>query len=155
MLPVPATAPIWRNYPAVLILLSTNSGSNFNISVSGPTNGLSCVAVSSDCTKLVAGKNGGLLYASANAGATWTPLTTEPISGMDQRVDVARRQQARRDDRKFRQPGQRRARQHQRPAQHHQHQQQHRRRPVPAVELQYIGNGSFMPVSSTGILWAN
>jgi hypothetical protein len=24
-----------------------------------------------------------------------------------------------------------------------------------AVELQYIGNNQFMPVSSTGILWAN
>ena len=24
-----------------------------------------------------------------------------------------------------------------------------------AVELQYIGNGKFMPVSSTGTIWAN
>ena len=24
-----------------------------------------------------------------------------------------------------------------------------------AVELQYLGNGQFMPVSSTGVIWAN
>jgi hypothetical protein len=57
------------------ISVSTNAGfSWFNIPV--PTASLSCLAVSSDCTRLVTGVNNGLLYGSANLGATWTSITS-------------------------------------------------------------------------------
>jgi hypothetical protein len=112
----------------------------------------SCLAVSSDCIRLVAGANNGLLYASANRGATWTALTStnQNWSGAWMSADGS----------KFAatvsstttggiyysstspQPntiatnsicGS----------------------PGSAVELQYIGNSQFIPVSSSGILWAN
>jgi hypothetical protein len=137
------------------ILLSTNGGSNFNISVSNPTTGLTCLAVSSDCTKLVTGKNGGLLYASANAGVTWTTLTTAnqswtgawmspdgskfaattgnsgSISGgiFNDSVSVQPNTVSTNSTIGGSQGS--------------------------AAELQYIGNGAFMPIGSVGILWAN
>jgi hypothetical protein len=58
------------------ISVSTNAGASFSVSIPPPSANLSCVAVSSDCTRLVTGVNNGLLYASANLGATWTPITT-------------------------------------------------------------------------------
>jgi hypothetical protein len=137
------------------ILLSTNGGSNFNISVANPTTGLTCLAVSSDCTKLVTGKNGGLLYASANAGVTWTTLTTAnqtwtgawmspdgskfaattgnsgSISGgiFNDSVSVQPNTVSTNSTIGGSQGS--------------------------AAELQYIGNGAFMPISSAGTLWAN
>lgn len=56
------------------INLSTNGGSSF-FSVPAPAANVSCLGVSSDCTRLVAGVTNGLLYASANLGATWTSIT--------------------------------------------------------------------------------
>jgi hypothetical protein len=139
------------------ILLSTNSGANFNISVTGPTTGLSCVAASSDCTKLVAGKNGGQLYASANAGATWTPLTTaspnQAWSGAWMSPDGSKLAATTLNsgsvnggifyDSVSIQPNTVSTNSTIGSSQ------------GSSVELQYIGSGSFMPVSSTGILWAN
>ena len=58
------------------ISISTNAGTTFNVSVPVPAGTLSCLAVSSDCTRLVVGVNNGLLYASANSGATWSSITT-------------------------------------------------------------------------------
>jgi len=139
------------------ILLSTNSGANFNISVSGPTTGLSCVAASSDCTKLVAGKNGGQLYASANAGATWTPLTTASpnqawtgawMSPDGSKVAATTGNSGSLNGGIFYdsvsiQPNTVSTNSTIGSSQ------------GSSVELQYIGSGSFMPVSATGILWAN
>ena len=136
------------------ISVSTNAGSSW-FSINSPSASLSCLAVSSDCTRLVAGVTGGLFYASANLGATWTSITTtnQFWSGAWMSADGS----------KFAatvstigsisggiyysstsaQPntistnsticGSQGS----------------------AVELQYIGNGKFMPVSSAGLLWAN
>jgi hypothetical protein len=139
------------------ILLSTNSGANFNINVTGPTTGLSCVAASSDCTKLVAGKNGGQLYASANAGATWTPLTTASanqawtgawMSPDGSKIAATTGNSGSLNGSIFYdsvsiQPNTVSTNSTIGSSQ------------GSSVELQYIGSGSFMPVSATGILWAN
>jgi len=58
------------------ISVSTNGGASFSVNVPVPSANLSCLAVSGDCTHLVAGVNNGLLYGSANLGATWTSITT-------------------------------------------------------------------------------
>jgi hypothetical protein len=137
-----------------VITISTNGGTTFNVPVTAPVAGVTCLGVSSDCTRLVAGVNNGLLYGSANVGATWTAITTtnQSLSGAwmsgggstfatavstagsisggiyNYAVGV-----------------------------------------LPdtfgtnsitgsqssAVELQFIGNGQFMPVSSAGTIWAN
>jgi len=140
------------------ISVSVNSGGAWT-GISAPPGGtVTSVAVSSDCTKLVAAATNGLLYASANQGASWTPLTTtnQAWSGVWMSPDGS----------KFAgsvseigstivggvysctvspQPG-----------------------TVTttstgsicggqgaAVELQYLGGNQFMPVSSVGLLWAN
>lgn len=133
------------------ITISTNSGTSFGITVVAPASGVTCLAASSDCTRLLAGVSGGLLYASANMGTNWTALSSTnqlwsgawmspdgsklaaTVSGASGNVFSAVIS------------------------------------PLPntvttnsitgsqggAVELQYIGNNQFMPVSSTGSLWAN
>jgi hypothetical protein len=58
------------------ISVSVNGGASYSVNVPVPASNLSCLAVSSDCTRLVTGVSDGLLYASANLGATWTPITT-------------------------------------------------------------------------------
>jgi hypothetical protein len=58
------------------ISVSTNGGASFSVNVSPPSGTLTCLAVSGDCTRLVAGVSNGLLYGSANLGATWTSITT-------------------------------------------------------------------------------
>jgi len=57
------------------ISVSTNAGSSY-FSIPVPSANLSCLAVSGDCTRLVAGVSNGLLYGSANLGTTWTSITT-------------------------------------------------------------------------------
>lgn len=136
-----------------VITISTNAGGNWTISVIAPAAGVTCLAASSDCTRLLAGVNNGKLYATANMGTNWTVLTTTSqywsgvwlssdgnklaatvstsgsISGGFYSAVIT---------------------------------------PLPttttnsitgsqgsAVELQYLGNGQFMPVSSTGTIWAN
>lgn len=134
--------------------ISTNGGSSFTVPVTNPAS-FFCLAVSSDCTRMVGGANNGLLYASANQGATWTPLTSTNLllegawmssdgsrfaaaaftSGVVGGGIVSASVS-----------------------------------PLPntistnnticgsqgsAAELQYLGNGQFMPVGSTGLLWAN
>jgi hypothetical protein len=133
------------------ISVSTNAGVNFNINVPVPAANLSCLAVSADCTRLVAGVNNGLLYASANSGATWTSITTSnqvwsgawmsedgskfaaTVSGSSGGVynygvymlpDTISTNSTISGSQGT------------------------------AVELQYIGNNQWMPVSSTGTIWA-
>ncbi|MGD0744683.1 MAG: hypothetical protein ABSA45_05970 [Verrucomicrobiota bacterium] len=57
------------------ISVSTNAGFNW-FNIPAPSANLSCLAVSSDCTRLVTAVSNGLLYASANLGATWTSITS-------------------------------------------------------------------------------
>lgn len=137
------------------IAISTNGGTNFPISVATPAT-FNCLAASGDCTKLIGGANPGLLYASANQGATWTALTqtnqhwsgawmspdgsklavsvnASTLGGSDGSVSCSVVQML---------PGTTST------------------NSVcggqgGAVELQYLGNGQFMPVSSAGVIWAN
>jgi hypothetical protein len=134
------------------IATSTNFGGNWTISSAGSKT-WNCLAGSSDCTRLVAGVSGGSFYASANFGATWTPLTSTnqfwsgaamsadgtKFAGSVQTVgsvnggifySATSTQTTSTTNSIVGSQGS-------------------------AVELQYIGNGQFMPVSSSGLLWAN
>ena len=62
-------------FTASSVSISTNGGSSW-FSIPVPSGTISCLAVSSDCTKLVVGISSGLLYGSANMGATWSAITT-------------------------------------------------------------------------------
>jgi hypothetical protein len=140
-----------------VITISTNGGSTFNVTVTAPAAGVICLGASSDCTRLVAGVSSGLLYASSNQGATWTTLTTTGQSWSGAWMSP--------DGSKFAAtvstvgsiPG---------------NVYNCNVSVLPntsstvstgsivgsqgsSVELQYIGNNQFMPVSSTGMLWAN
>jgi len=137
------------------ISYSTNAGSTWFALPNAPAN-ITCVAASSDCTRLLAGTSGstgGLLYASADLGSTWSALTvTNQIwSGAWMSPDGTKLAASATTSgviggglfygTVIPQPntiatnivGSQGS----------------------AVELQYIGNNQFMPVSSTGILWAN
>jgi len=142
-------------------LAEISSGISVSNSISGwfsipvPFGTPTCLAASSDCTRLVAGVSGGLLYASANQGTTWTTLTAtnQYWSGAWMSADGNRFAATVGKSGSFNggvfygsiiaQPntistngticGSQGA----------------------AVELQYIGGGQFTPVSSTGSLWAN
>jgi hypothetical protein len=136
------------------INVSTNAGSSY-FSIPGPVGGLTCLAVSSDCTRLVAGVNGGLLYASANLGATWTSITTtnQYWSGAWMSEDGNRITATVVNNGAIGGgiyiygvnvlPGTISTNSSIAGSQ------------GSAVELQYVGNGRFMPVSSTGTIWAN
>lgn len=135
------------------ISISTNGSSSWPINVTAPGT-LGCLAVSSDCTRILAGVTNGLLYASANQGKSWTPLTstTQDWAGAWMSPDGSKFAAAAiysgtlasgvyfgsvsplsstvtTNSITGSQSG--------------------------AVELQYIGNNQFMPVSSTGTIWAN
>ena len=129
----------------------------FNVTVAAPAAGVTCLGVSSDCTRLVAGVNGGRLYASSNRGQTWTNLTTVnqawvgawmspdgskfaatvnlvgSTSGGIYKCNVSTLPNTSSTTSSGSIIGSQGS----------------------AVELQYIGNNQFMPVSSTGIIWAN
>jgi hypothetical protein len=135
------------------ISYSINSGGSWSNVTGGPS-GATCVAVSSDCTRMVAGVSGGLLYASSNQGATWTALTATNlywtsvwmspdgsklagtaltsgvIGGGVFRANVSELPNTSTTSSVCGSQGS-------------------------AVELQYLGSGQFMPVGSTGLLWAN
>ena len=137
-----------------VITISTNGGSTFNVPVTAPAAGVTCLGVSSDCTRLVAGVNNGLLYGSANVGATWTAITTTNqslsgawMSGGGSTFATAVSTAGSITGGIF----------------------NYAVSVLPnvvstnsivgsqgsAVELQFIGNGQFMPVSSAGTIWAN
>ncbi|MGA2243936.1 MAG: hypothetical protein ABSH48_02960 [Verrucomicrobiota bacterium] len=133
---------------------SANSGGSWTTISTAPAN-LFCLGASSDCTRMVAGVSNGLLYASSNLGATWTTLTTgnQFWSGAWMSPDGARfaatviqsggteggifscavsalPNTSNTNSTIVGSQGS-------------------------AVELQYLGNGQFMPVGFTGLLWAN
>jgi len=140
-----------------VISVSINGGSSYAIAIPAPASGVTCLAASSDCTRLVAGVNNGLLYATSNQGTTWTTLTTtnQAWSGAWMSPDGSRfaattSKSGNIDGGIFScavSPlsstasttssgslcGSQGA----------------------AVELQYLGGGQFMPVGATGLLWAN
>ena len=136
------------------LYLSTNSGASWFKS-SSPANNWTCMAASADCTRLVAGASNSVIFASVNFGATWTALNSPTnqawsalcssangnllsagvnnsqsgflyySSGSVQITTLT-------STNGFLSGSQ-----------------------GSAVELQHIGNGRFMPVSSAGALWAN
>ena len=134
------------------ISTSTNFGASWTPTSAGAL-AWSSLAGSSDCTRLAAGVSNGLFYASANFGATWTALSTtnQYWSGATMSADGSTFAGAVKTvgttggiyySSTSSQPnttstnsivGSQGS----------------------AVELQYIGNGQFMPISSSGILWAN
>ena len=133
------------------IAVSTNSGAAWNLT-SAPLTNWNCLAASADCTRLVAGVSNGVLYASANFGGTWTPLagsTNFVWAALASSADGTKQAGAVNTasggiyystassassvgTNTFITGSQ-----------------------GSAVELQYLGNGQFMPVSSTGSIWAN
>lgn len=132
---------------------SVNSGGWTTIS-SAPSS-VFCVAASSDCNRLVAGVSNGLLYASANLGATWTALSisNQAWSSVWMSPDGSRLAGT------VRKTGGALGGVYTYTAQ-----------PLAntantsstiggsqgsAVELQYLGSGQFMPVGSSGLLWSN
>jgi hypothetical protein len=135
------------------ITISTNGGIGWPISATAPGT-LGCLAASSDCTRLLAGVTNGLLYASANQGKSWTVLTstTQDWSGAWMSPDGSKFAAAAIYSGTLASGV-----------------YSGSVSPLPntfttnsitgsqggAVELQYIGNGQFMPVSSTGSIWAN
>jgi len=142
---------------AGIISVSANSGGSWVGIGSAPAPNLFCLGASSDCTRLVAGVSNGLLYASSNLGSTWTTLTTGnqawssvsvspdgskfaatvsqngSTSGGVFSCDVS----ALPNNTTTVSTGSLCGSQ------------------GSAVELQYLGNGLFMPIGSTGLLWAN
>jgi hypothetical protein len=136
------------------INVSTNGGTAW-FSIPAPGGTLNCLGVSSDCTRLVAGIANGLLYASANFGTNWTSITTTNQSwssawmspdgsrfagavntvgsftggiyyyGVSPQVNTVSTNSTVSGSLGS------------------------------AVELQYIGNGQFMPVSTVGTIWAD
>jgi hypothetical protein len=136
------------------IYLSTNAGASWYKSAA-PTNNWTCLAASADCTRLVAGVSNSVLYASVNFGATWNTLgspTNKAWSAICSSADGSRLAAGVNNSltgylyyssgsaqittltstNGFLSGSQ-----------------------GSAVELQHIGNGRFMPVSSAGVLWAN
>lgn len=139
------------------IVIYTNGMGGSSFSVSPPPGTIGCVAASSDCTRLlvgIAGISGGQLFASSNQGKTWTPLTSANQSWSGAWMSP--------DGGKFAasaiKSGGLASGVYFGAA-----------NPLPrtattnsiagsqgcAVELQYLGNGQFIPVSSTGLIWAN
>lgn len=134
------------------IAVSTNFGATWKTNAPAGGN-WTALAASSDCSRIIAGVSNGLLYASANFGATWTALTStnQFWSGAACSADgsifaAATRTIGSINGDIFYSAGSSRA--------------------VAttnsivgsqgcAVELQYLGNGRFMPISSAGTLWAN
>jgi len=135
------------------ITISTNGGGSWPISATAP-GPLGCLAASSDCTRLLAGVTNGWLYASANQGKSWTVLTgtSQDWCGAWMTPDGSKFAAA------AIYSGTLASGVYSGSAS-----------PLPntfttnslvgskgsAVELQYLGNGQFMPVSATGSLWAN
>jgi hypothetical protein len=135
------------------IYISTDSGATWN-PTSAPAKNWSSIASSADGSKLVAAVFGGGIYTSGNWGATWTPQTSAPTtanwlavaSSSDGTELVAAINNSTTGGI---------------------YTSQVSSQTVTtttsgyitgaqgsAVELQYIGNGQFMPVSSVGTIWA-
>jgi hypothetical protein len=134
------------------IYTSSNSGVSWNTN-NVPLTDWSCLAASADCTRLVAGVSNGVIYASPDFGTTWSALagsTNQVWSALASSADGSKlagasnpgtggniyyssvSAQFTTSTNSFITGSQ-----------------------GSAVELQYIGNNQFMPVSSVGAPWAN
>jgi hypothetical protein len=131
------------------VAVSTNFGGSW-ITTNAPNKNFSCLASSSDGNRLIAGVTNGLLYTSMNLGASWTAIiaTNQNWSSVAMSADGSKftactsgsagtiyysglfPQVSTYTNGLSGSQGS-------------------------AVELQYIGNNQFMPVSSTGTIWAN
>lgn len=133
------------------VYTSTNFGVNWSLTTSLSTN-WSCLAVSSDCKQIVAGVSNSVIYASVNFGGSWSALAgsgnqqwSALTSSSDGQVlagaalggnlyySAGASQSATLTGTNGFISGSQGS----------------------AVELQYIGGGKFMPVSSSGSIWAN
>jgi len=139
------------------ISYSANGGSTWTPTATQPSAGatVGCLAASSDCTRMIAGVSNGLLYASSDLGTTWTALsaTSQIWSGAWMSADgskfaatisksgsingsitycsvIPQPNTSNTNNAIFGSQGS-------------------------AVELQYIGNGQWIPVGSSGLLWSN
>ncbi len=133
------------------IYTSANSGATWANSAAPWTN-WNCLAASADCTRLAAGISNGVIYISANFGASWSALTGSSNTvwaALATSADGSKLAggvnatsggiyystagtQSTTSTNGFITGSQ-----------------------GSAVELQYIGNNQFMPVSSVGTIWAN
>lgn len=135
------------------ISISTNGGSSW-VSITGPVGTVGCLAVSADCTKMMAGASNGLLYASANRGASWSAITSTNIfwsgagmSGDGRKFAATARTSGGVSGGVF----------------------YYNVDMLPgvygtnsisgsqdsAVDLQHLGSGQFMPIGGTGTVWGN
>ena len=135
------------------VYTSTNSGANWTHQTSFPLSGANAVATSSDGAKIAAAVNGGGIYVSSDLGATWS-LQNAPVNSwiaLSMSADGS----------------------HIAAAANGSIGSVYVSQPVTAgsatststtgllyggqgsaVELQYIGNSQYMPVSSAGQIWA-
>jgi hypothetical protein len=134
---------------------SINGGSAWTQITTVPSGTLGCLGASSDCTRMVLGVSNGLLYASSNLGANWTSLTISNqfwsgawmspdgtklaaaastsgglVGGVFTASVTPRPNTISTNSTICGSQGS-------------------------AVELQHVGNGQFIPVGSSGVLWAN
>jgi len=137
------------------VQFSTDSGSSWITTSAALPSSPFCLAVSADCNRMVAGVSNGLLYASTNQGATWTTLSISnqlwsgawmssdgahfaatvsksggPMGGVYTCQVTPWPGTANTNSTIGGSQGS-------------------------AVELQYVGNGQFITVGSTGLLWSN
>lgn len=138
------------------ITMSLNGGSTFPVTIPAPSGvTLTCLGVSSDCTRLVGGASNGWLYVSSNLGGSWLSLTSsnQAWSGAWMSPDGTKFAAAvaksgntsggvyysgvnvfpNTSNTNSSIGGSQGA----------------------SVELQYLGSGQFIPVSSAGVLWSN
>lgn len=134
------------------ISTSINFGTNWTTSGS-TSRAWNCLAASSDCTRILAGVSNGLLYASSDFGATWAAFSTSSnlvwsalAASSDGVTSAAGASGIGTGTLYYSAATSRTATSTTNSISGGQ---------GAAVELQYIGNNQFMPVSSTGILWAN
>jgi hypothetical protein len=133
------------------IYTSTNSGATWT-NTTAPWTAWNCLAASADCTRLMAGVSNGVIYASANFGGNWTPLTGASnqvwsalaasadgtkVAGAVNTITGGIYYSSATGQSTTSTNGTLTGSQ------------------STAVELQYIGNNQFMPVSTAGTLWAN
>jgi hypothetical protein len=135
------------------IYTSTNGGASWTNSAA-PNANWNCLAASSDCSRLVAGISNGVIYASVNFGASWSAFAgsqsnawaalassadgnhlagvVNSVGGNIYYSGSAAQTSTYATTNSFISGSQ-----------------------GSAVELQYIGNNQFMPVSAVGTIWAN
>jgi hypothetical protein len=133
------------------INISTNFGVGWKTSSSG-SHVWTCIAGSSDCGRLIAGVNTGMLYGSSDFGTTWSPFTTSSnliwsaVALSDDATKAAASSYSSTGNIFYSTATSRTVAAATNSVSGGQ---------GAAVELQYIGNGQFMPIGGTGAFWAN